>query len=406
MKIVLLNDDFPPNSCGGAGIVVYNLARELQKTNHEVFIITATRIKSEERESDLGCLKIFKIYSCYHERWRSWKGLINPQTITKVEKIIKKINPDIVHAHNIHYHLSYRSLKIAKKYSKAVFLTAHDVMSINYGKLMPRNGKDVYKITFWQKLKSAKKRFNPFRDVFIKKYLKCVDKIFAVSDSLKELLILNGINNVETIYNGIDVDQYKENLSEIDKFKIKHGLQNKKVLFFGARPSIEKGVFKILETIALLKDVDKNIVLLFAGIDRTNKFVEKEIDSLKINDNIISLGWLDEEELKLAIFSSDIVVSPSLCFETFNLVNLEAMACKKPVISSFFGGPKEVVLDNQTGYLINPNNIVAIKDRTWELLQNPIKMRQFGEAGYEQAKEKFSLKKKVEETLKWYEKYV
>ena len=88
MRIVLLNDDFPPESCGGAGIVTHNLAQELRHRGHEIFVITTTRAKSEEGEEELDSLKIFRIYSDYHERWRSWRGLINLPITAKLKKII------------------------------------------------------------------------------------------------------------------------------------------------------------------------------------------------------------------------------------------------------------------------------------------------------------------------------
>ena len=208
--------------------MTHNLAQELRHRGHEIFVITTTRAKSEEGEEELDSLKIFRIYSDYHERWRSWRGLINLPITAKLKKIIKKIKPDIVHSHNIHDHLSYKSLKIAKKYSRAVFLTAHDVMLVNYGKLMPKNGKFLYKISVRDQIKQAQKRYNPFRGIIIRHYLRYTDKIFAVSNALKEVLETNGIKNIQTIYNGIDIDNWNVELNEIEKFKKENNLADKR----------------------------------------------------------------------------------------------------------------------------------------------------------------------------------
>src|SRR3989344_1809831 len=135
MKILILQDDFPPQSFGGAGFSIFYLACGLQKAGHQVFVLTACQSKSLEGEADYYGLKVFRIFANHHERWRAYFSLYNPQTVGKVGDLIREINPDIVHAFNIHQHLSYHCLKVAKKMGKTVFLTGRDTMSFTYGKL-------------------------------------------------------------------------------------------------------------------------------------------------------------------------------------------------------------------------------------------------------------------------------
>ncbi len=403
MKILFLSDNFPPRSPGGAGIVVHNLAKELLNKGHEIFVVSTVQKKSEEERTKFEDLSVFKIYFDPHPRWQAYLSLYNPQIVSKVEKIIKEIKPDIIHAHNIHQYISYYCLKIAKKYAKAVFLTAHDVMLIHYGKLMPKNGDCFYKISIWDQIKTARKRYNPFRNIIIRHYLKYVNRIFAVSDSLKRILEINGIKNVETIYNGINVSDWKMNSEKVKKFKKKYNLQNKKVMFFGGRLSGAKGGDQILKAVALIGKEMKNIVLLVAG--KKNRYVEKMeklIKELNLEKNVIFTGWLKGDELKAAYNAADISVSPSLCFEAFGMTNLEAMAYRRPVVSSYFGGPKEVVIDGKTGYLINPYNIKDLSKRILDLLRDSNRAKRFGEAGHERAKKEFSLERQVKETLKYY----
>jgi glycosyltransferase involved in cell wall biosynthesis len=406
MKILFLIDNFFPKSSGGAGIVAYNLAKDFLKRGHKMFIITTVQSKAEEGKIKLENLNIFRIYSNYHSRWQAWLSLYNPQTISKVKKIIEEIKPDIIHAHNIHRYLSYYCLKIARKYSKAVFLTAHDVMLIHYGKLMPKNGNCFYKLRVWDQIKTAKKRYNPFRNIVIRHYLKYVDRIFAVSHSLKTLLEINGIKNTETIYNGIDIENWKINPSVVKKFKEKYNLINKKIIFFGGRPSKAKGGDQILKALALVKKEIKNIVLLIAGERNYAEEMRDLVKELKVEKNIIFIGWLEKKELVVAYNGVDVCVFPSLCFETFGMSNLEAMACKKSVVSSYFGGPKEVVVNDKTGYLVNPVKVKLMAKKITDLLKNPKKAGEFGQAGYYRAKNLFSLDRQVKETLKWYKKYV
>jgi len=406
MKILFLQDDFPPYSFGGAGIVAFDLAKALQKKGHKVFVITTTQIKNQEVEKEYFDLKIYQIYSDYHERWRAYFSLYNPQTVKSVEEIIRKIKPDVIHAHNIHYYLSYYCLKIAKKYSKAVFLTAHDIMSIHYGKWLPKNSQDL-KISFFDKIKLAKKRYNPFRDIVIKYYLKYVDKIFTVSDFLKNILDVNGIKNTTTIYNGIDVDNWRENPEVVKKFRETHNLFNRRIIFFIGRLSELKGGRVIIKAMKYIIKEIPSAVLLIAG--KKEVYAQKMIklaQKLGIENNIIFTGWIEREEIKIVYSCVDVVVTPSIYSDPFNLINIEAMALKKPVVGTCFGGTREIILDGETGYIVNPNKIKIMAQKIIDLLNNSNRAEKFGQAGYKRVKEKFSSEKQIVKILKWYRRYI
>ncbi len=410
MKILFLSDDFPPNNVGGAGTVAFNLAKGLQKNRHQVFVITTTRDKFSEGEAEYSGLKIFKLFSNYHERWRAYLSLYNPQTVRKIKKILCNIKPDIVHAHNIHYHLSYYVLKLAKNSGAKVFLTAHDAMLFHYGKLVefidPKNPScnvKSYRVSAWQQLRVYKKRYNPFRNLVIRHYLGYVDKIFAVSNELKKALGQNGIGNVETIYNGIDVSEWSIDELLINEFRGKYNLQNKKIILFGGRLSKFKGAEQIILSVSKVVEEIPNVLLLILG--KKDNYVNEIFKLAKkrgLEENIIFTEWLSGEKLKAAYWSSDIIATPSICFDSFPTINLEAMACKKPVISTCFGGAKEIIKDGVTGYIVNPYDVNLMAEKIIDLLKNPQKAKQFGEAGYERVKKFFGLDMQVEKIISWY----
>lgn len=413
MKILFLQGDFPPYSLGGAGVVAFNLAKALQKKGHNVFVITTTPKKNQEIEKEYLGLKIYQIYSNYHERWSAYLSLYNPKTIKEVKKIIKQINPDIVHAHNVHYHLSYYCLKIARKYSKAVFLTVHDAMLFHYGKLVEfvdPNDLSIpktfnYKITPWQQIKRFKKRYNPFRNIIIRHYLKYVDKIFAVSYVLKDALNQNDIENVEVIHNGIDAVQWQIDNEKLKNFKKEYNLFNKKIVFFAGRLSSLKGGEVIIKAMKIITEQIPDTLLLVAG--RKDDYTDRMLRLAKEqNLSIVLTGWIENDDLINAYHSSNVVVTPSIYLDPFNLINIEAMIAKKPVVGTCFGGTSEIVVDNQTGYIINPSNTQTMAEKIIDLLKHPDKAKQFGENGFQRVKQNFSIEKQIRETLEWYKKYV
>ncbi len=217
MKILLLNDDFLPEARGGSAVIVYRLAKKFKELNHEVLVVTTVRDKTKAGNFKLEDIEVFRIYSKYPYRFRAYVSLYNPKVISGLKKVIESFSPDVINFHNIHEYFSYASLSMAKKFSKPIFLTMHDVMAFSYGKLFPKvinyqKGKIPqvdYRVTFFDSLKRAKLRFNPFRNLIIRHYLKYPDKIFSVSGELKKVLELHGIKNIEPIYNGINLEEKK-----------------------------------------------------------------------------------------------------------------------------------------------------------------------------------------------------
>jgi glycosyltransferase involved in cell wall biosynthesis len=102
------------------------------------------------------------------------------------------------------------------------------------------------------------------------------------------------------------------------------------------------------------------------------------------------LGWISQPERLLA--ASDVVVCSSR-FESFGMVNVEAMACEVPVVSTNVGGPAETVLDGVTGCLVPPARPDLIADRVLALLSDERRRREMGRAGRARVQSLFSLER-------------
>lgn len=410
MRILLITNRFKPENTT-VGNLVHTVAKRFQVLGHEVFIVTTTRDRGEAGRDVFDGLNVLRIYSDFPERFRAYLSLYNPQTVGKVKTIIHEFNPDVIHFHNIHYYISYYCLKLAKKSGAKVFLTSHDLMLFHYGKFIEYiNPNDLscpkefsYKLTAWQIIKRFKRWYNPFRNIVIRHYIKYADKIFAVSGELKKACEQNGIRNMEVLHNGLGVDDWQVGSEAVGKFKEKYNLTDRKVIFYGARLSPEKGGEK---AVYILNEVSKkipNVSLLILGARRAyTDRIQQIADGLGIGERIIFTGWLDGDDLLAAYHVSDVVIVPSISFDSFPTVNLEAMLCGKPVVATCFGGSREAILDGETGFITNPYNIEFFAGRVIELLQNPELAKKFGEAGIRRAQENFRLKNHINNLLKWY----
>lgn len=409
MKIVFLSDDFPPTSFGGAGISTYELALGMRKAGHEVIVITTCRKKADEGENEYQGIRIFRIASDYPERWRAYISLYNIPVVHRVESILKALRPDVVHINNVHFYLSYHSFTVAKKYAKAVVFTARDTMSVCYGKL----GTDQYiknlvcRTTWLDHIWYARKRYNPLRNIFIRKYLASADKRFAVSHALQKGLVENGINDVSVIHTGANVALWGAREEEKIHFRKTYNLEGKRIVLYGGRLSEGKGGGKTLEAfIRIRKEVPSAVLLIAGSLDEYAVSMQRRAEKEGIGDALIITGWIDSSEMRVAYAVSNLVVVPSFYLDPFPRIVIEAMASGKPVVGSCYGGSPEIIVDGVTGYVINPGRPQELAEKIVELLKNTQKAQQFGIAGYERIKKDFNIENKVKEYILVYESLI
>jgi glycosyltransferase involved in cell wall biosynthesis len=412
MKIIYLIDGFPPYSWTSPGSLTLALAKEMASRGHEVFVVTTVQEKSQAGDEVYEGIKVYSIYSNYNLRWQSYFCLYNSETVSEVRKIITQIKPDICHFQNIHNRLSFYCLKVSKNLGIKTFITCHDVSTVHYGKFTEFiNPADLsipekfnYQVNWRMLLKFARKRFNPLRNYLIRYYLKYADKIFAVSDELKKFLAANKINNVEVIHNYLDLDDFRRCDTEVIKtFKNRFNLGDKKIIIFGGRLSEAKGGRQIIKALAPVVKIQPNLILLIIG--EKNYYVDDMLnlaEMLGLKDKLIFAGFLLDEDLKAAYSSAKIAVFPSVCFDTFGMVNLEAMAVGLPVIATCFGGSREVVADKQTGYIINPYNIEDFASKITQLLDQSEQSELMGQKGKKRAEELFNLPLAADKLIDYY----
>jgi glycosyltransferase involved in cell wall biosynthesis len=388
LKIIYLSDDYPPESPGGAGMIVHEEAVAMAKLGHEVLVITTTTNNTSEKIEE--GVRIIRLHSQYHPRLRSFVSLWNWRLVSEIKKILQKENPDVTHIHNMHTHISYKVFAVARIHSKKVFHTAHDAMSVHFGKFMPKTEGDL-KAGGMRNFKDYGFRINPFRKSIIRHYMEKTDAIFSVSGALKDLLVANGISNIHVLHNGIDSSRW-ENVDEAKKneYISKLGLQNKKVILFAGRISGLKGGRVIEEAFKKIYSSESDTRLLVVGKEGEPK------------EGIVYTGTVPRDEMKYMYAISDVVVVPSLYLDPFPTINLEAMASRKPVVGTSLGGTKEAVLHGETGYIVDPNNIEFISQKILDLLLNSDVGTQMGGRGYERFVTHFTTKIHTDKLLSWY----
>lgn len=192
------------------------------------------------------------------------------------------------------------------------------------------------------------------------------------------------------IYNGIEA-----NTQNLIPLKEDFGYSTQDlILTLVGRISRLKGHKWLLSTCINKLYKDLNIKLLFVGSPvEGQEYYLDEIDEIilknKLTDRVKILPFT--KDLSQVWSITDIAIMPSTEAESFGLVALEAMLAKKPVIGSNHGGLTEIIVNNETGFLVEPNNETKLAEAISKLIENPELRKQLGEKGYQRAINEFSV---------------
>ena len=359
MHILILSDFFPPQVNAGAENIAFELLQGYQNRGHKVSIITINKALKRgefvvDKDDGYSC---YQIGFNYNEKLSACVGLYNPTVLKVIKKIVNNNNFDVAHIHNIHAYISYSVISLLKKHNISAILTAHDAMSIDYGKYdqgvsskdHSLNAHVTYKASYFKIWRKHWKRYNLIRNIFIKHQFKKLKKVVCVSRELEKLLNASGIGNTQVIHNGLSIiDQPGHR--DIEEFKNKIGISdNDRILLFAGRLSTAKGFSQAQKLIKRLIEKDSNIKLLVVG---------KKVDvDTGIANNVINTGWLSKAEMNLVYSVSDITLVPSIYLDPFPTVALESMRLGVPAVISVYTGAKEAVIDGVTGFHVNPFDI-------------------------------------------------
>ncbi len=219
-------------------------------------------------------------------------------------------------------------------------------------------------------------------------------KSIAVSEACRLNLLRSRIpaSKVVTVYNGIDLHQFKEDPngpSVREELGISSGA---KVIGLLGQPLPEKGHSFFIEAAAEVVRVFPETRFLIVGYVYPSAYqrsLENLVNNLYLHQHVLFTGWRGDVPRVMA--AVDVLVHARITPEPAALVLLEAMAMGKPVVCSATGGSPELVLDRVTGILVPPRDSRAIAEGVLHLLRNPDLADQMGRNGRKRVEETFAL---------------
>jgi starch synthase len=250
------------------------------------------------------------------------------------------------------------------------------------------------------------------------------DAIIAVSEGTRADILRAypdvKADRIHVIYNGVDLAEYQK--TSETKALTDYGIDPAKpyVLFVG-RITRQKGVTHLVDAIRYLPRETQ--VALCAGASDTPDIAaemrQKVKNARRDHPHIIWIEKMVTKHEAIQLYSNARVFCCPSVYEPFGIVNLEAMACRAPVLASATGGIKEIVVDGETGYLVpfdqDPVTSFPVDPEKFardlaiginRLLEDPDKCRRFGNAGRRRVEETFSWTAIAQQTIRLYEKLI
>lgn len=291
---------------------------------------------------------------------------------------------DIIHQHGLWLPLSMASLKMGNGKAKKI-ISPHGFLNANA-------------------LTISSKKKKLAATLFEHRNLKSADCLMACSDFEKGFIREYNLDQpVSVIPNGVH-QSFVDAKGNPNEFVEKHNLQGKKILFFLSRIHPSKGLKLLIESFNKIKTEMKDWVLIIAGIDELNH--EQELKNFcsqnNLNNQVKFIGPSFGQDKVNAFDASDVFILPTDT-ENFGIVVVQALARKKPVITTRFAPWADLEKYN-CGWWINKTE-AELKEVLLKINNAlPEELKEKGNNGFQLVNEKYlweAAAKRSFDTYQW-----
>lgn len=383
MKICIVHNAY--GIFTGEEAAVYGIIDLLKQQGHDV--ITFIRSSTEIPNMRFGKIKTF----C--------RGIYSFSSKKAVRRLLAEYKPDIVHVHNVFPLISPSVLSECRKAGVPVVMTVHNYRLICPNGLFMTSGQVCKNCCggreYWCVFRNCEKNLFKSLGYALRNYVARKRRMFMDNVTLyacltkfqRELLIREGFSaeRIVTIPNMVD-----SNGVEVSEEQGEH-------IGYVGRISPEKGLQTLMESAGNCGDIQFKAVGSYTRMSDLPR---------QAPDNFEFLGYLNKNQLDQFYNSSRMIVLPSICYEGFPSIVIEAMVRQKPVICSRIGGLPEIVEDGVTGLLFEPGNSKELGEKIRSLWDQPGLCRKMSQAGREKALREYSPEKYYKRLMAVYKKAI
>jgi len=374
MKIGLTAEIFPPAWEGGRSYRIYETAKALVLLGHEVHVY-CHGFRGAPRAEFMEGIHVHRV------------GLRVPSIMSYFKRVVSTSlflpflsgeRFDVLNANTLFPPLP--TYFVSKIQRVPVVLTTDGLLYPRLKRLsLSEKGWLMGELTIW--LEEYVSRMN-------------YDAVIAVSNYVKQEMVGLRVppEKVFVVYSGVNLKLYDS---------IKGSKREGESVVFVGNLLPHKGVRDLIFAFQKIKKEFPELVLNIIGSGPLLDSLKVQVSELRLKDSVFFYGRVSERDKIRMIKSSKCLVLPSI-MESFGLVFLEAMACKKPVIAYDIPAAKETILDGYNGFLVPRKDVSCLSDRIAEVLCNVPKARTMGRHGRKLVEREFTWQRTAEKTLAVY----
>jgi glycosyltransferase involved in cell wall biosynthesis len=310
-----------------------------------------------------------------------WRDLAS---YLEIKKALKHFKPDVVHTHSAKGGMLGR----AAAWSLGVPAVVHTVHGAPFHPWQGRGARHFFQVCErW-----ASRRCHA---------------IVSVADAMTELMVAADIAPREkftTIYSGMEVEPFLNSGVHRERVRQELGYRPEHVVIGKiARLFKLKGHDDVIRAARLVVDRQPFVRFLFIGDGIFRERLERQIADAGLTDYFQFTGLAPSERIPELIAATDIVVHASLR-EGLARVLPQALISERPVISYDIDGAREVVISDETGFLITPRDIEELAAAMTRLAADPAMRERFGREGLRRFTDQFRHERMTEQIRSLYMK--
>lgn len=322
---------------GGVENYTYHLAKELVERGNSVTIVTCNveKVKIYEKCAGITVCRI----PCFNFISGRFPIPKFDKEFRKIHRLIARQSYDMIIVNTRFYVHSLYGVIFGKKHKCRTILIEHGT-----GHLTLHN-------KFLDFIENIVEHTMTFLENKICK------EFYGVSGACLEWLKHFHIEGKGTLYNAIDLEEIRRQLEQpVYSFKEKYHIpEDSEVISFTGRLLKEKGIITLVKAFNEISQSDSKKYLFIAGNGDEYETIEK----MK-NDHVILLGRITSEEVTALLKETNIFCLPSDS-EGMPTSVLEAAACKCYIVTTKYGGAKELILDDSYGIVMENNKLETVK---------------------------------------------
>jgi rhamnosyl/mannosyltransferase len=257
-------------------------------------------------------------------------------------------------------------------------------------------------VVWWHSDIVRQKKIMPFYRPLLHRFLRTADRIIvATSEHIENSPHLRDFRGkCEIVPFGIDTSRFELNSEMRAKEQEIRSTHGPNIVLFVGRLIYYKGAEYLIRA---MKDVDGRLLIIGKG-PLENQLRSQAAD-LGIEDKVVFLGSTQEHDMAAYYHSCDVFVLPSIArSEAFGIVQLEAMACGKPVINTDLPtGVPGVSRNGETGITVPPADPVALSEAINKLLRDSDFRQSCGSNARRRVKEHFSMSRMIDNVYQVYQ---